>query len=591
MPIIFTIFANPKGDLTNLSLEQNGIQDALDPLVSSKKIEHLIRTDTDRAAFFNMVRNRADNEFAILHYGGHADQHVVALNDTEASFEEMASEIAGRNKDSLQLVFLNGCSTLAQVDHLLKLGVPAVIATSAPISDTRAKDLAIRFYQHIALGEGIQEAYQSAVNFVNSGEQSPTRKIETGAQDLRGIVVGQEVREFPWGLYVQENTELKGSPLTSKKTFNETIVRRLLEAVKQDCAPAERFLERVNGIPDWENQERISDKAKEILSYSFVGVIGIQLSKLMAIGKEDMSQGKLRKYIEKCLYIAHCSLDLVNFALLSQAWKIREKSQLDLPPQIADRFNTPFEPTLEEQFKLLTALYGVFKGLGHKPPIPELEAIEAELASKSSLHKILSELHLLREKLDKGRFERADCHQAEKRLADLLVHFRFLVKYKMASIKHVGYRQIRKPPPRYLHRYAALGIDSKANVDAEKINYTDAPTDTDAVLLYQGDDYNGGINLSPFVLDYHALTLEQGTRICFFNLTDLNDGSLQYRVLEDNSTLLLERANPPIPVDANLGELLLSDENRKKLNLDNAVADFMEARTLLTAGFPNFDDL
>jgi hypothetical protein len=161
----------------------------------------------------------------------------------------------------------------------------------------------------------------------------------------------------------------------------------------------------------------------------------------------------------------------------------------------------------------------------------------------------------------------------------------------MASIKHVGYRQIRKPPPRYLHRYAALGIDSKANVDAEKINYTDAPTDTDAVLLYQGDDYNGGINLSPFVLDYHALTLEQGTRICFFNLTDLNDGSLQYRVLEDNSTLLLERANPPIPVDANLGELLLSDENRKKLNLDNAVADFMEARTLLTAGFPNFDDL
>jgi hypothetical protein len=56
----------------------------------------------------------------------------VALNDTEASFEEMASEIAGRNKDSLQLIFLNGCSTLAQVDHLLKLGVPAVIATSAP---------------------------------------------------------------------------------------------------------------------------------------------------------------------------------------------------------------------------------------------------------------------------------------------------------------------------------------------------------------------------------------------------------------------------------------------------------------------------
>lgn len=591
MPIIFTIFANPKGDLPNLSLEQNGIQDALDPLVSSGKIEHLIRTDTDREAFFNMVRHRPENGFAILHYGGHADQHVVALNDTEASFPEMASEIAGRNPESLQLVFLNGCSTLAQVRHLHELGVPAVIATSAPIPDTRAKDLAIRFYQHIALGEGIQEAYQSAVNFVNSGEQSPARKIEAAPRDLRGIFLEQEAGEFPWGLYVKEGAERKGSPLTGKKTFNETIVRRLIEAVRGDCGPAERFLDRVNAVPNWENQERISDKAKEILAYSFVGVIGIQLSKLMAIGKEEMSEGKLRKYIEKCLYIAHCSLDLVNFALLSQVWKIREKSLLDLPPQIADRFNTPFESTLEEQFKLLTSLYGVFKGSGHKLPIPELEAIEAELTPNSSLYKILSELHLLRDKLDKRRFEQADCHQAEKRLADFLVHFRFLVKYKMASIKQVGYRQIRKPPPRYLHRYAALGIDSKANVDAERINYTDTPTDTDAVLLYQGNDYNRGINLSPFVLDYHALTLEQGTRICFFNLTDLNDGGLLYRVLEDNSTLRLERANPPIPADANFGELLLSDENRKKLNLDNAVADFMEARALLATGFPNLDDL
>lgn len=33
MPVIFTIFANPKGDLQGLSQEQNGIQDALDPLV------------------------------------------------------------------------------------------------------------------------------------------------------------------------------------------------------------------------------------------------------------------------------------------------------------------------------------------------------------------------------------------------------------------------------------------------------------------------------------------------------------------------------------------------------------------------------
>ena len=217
MPVIFTIFANPKGDLQGLSQEQNGIQDALDPLVAAGKVEHLMRRDTDRAAFFNLVRNRAKNEFTILHYGGHADQRALALADTEASFEEMASEIADRNPQSLQLVFLNGCSTLAQVAHLHKLGIPAVIATSAPISDSRAKDLAIRFYEHIALGEGIAEAYQSAVRFVNSGEATAQRKIGETPSPLRDILL--EDREpkaeadFPWGLYVREGAVLEGSPI------------------------------------------------------------------------------------------------------------------------------------------------------------------------------------------------------------------------------------------------------------------------------------------------------------------------------------------------------------------------------------------
>ena len=592
MPIIFTVFANPRHDLANLSQEQNGIQDALDPLVASKKVEHLIRTDANRAAFFDLLRNRPENEFAILHYGGHADSHALELQEGEAFFEEMAREIASRNPQSLQLVFLNGCSTRGHVEYLLGLGIPAVIATSAPVSDTRAKVLAVRFYQHIALGEGILQAYQSAVRFVNSGELPQDRKIEEAPRSLRGILLeNEEEQQFPWGLYVREGVLLQGSPLTNKKTFNETMVRRLMEAVKEDCEPARRFLERASAIRDWEVQERTSDKAKEILAYSFVGVTGIQLSKLMAIGKEEASEGKFRKYIEKCHFTAACCLDVVNFALLSRLWEEQRQHPSPLPESIARRFDAPFEPTLPEQFELLTALYPVFKATGYALPIPELAAVEGELATGSNLYKVLEELQALYNKVSKAAFDQADGYQAEKRLTDFLLYFRFLVKYKMASIKHIGYRQIRKSPPRYLHRYAALGIDSRANVDAEKINYTDTPTDTDSVILYQGDDYRSGVNLSPFVLDYHALLLEQGTRICFFSMTDMNDGSLLYRVLEDNSPLRLERANPPIPADANFGELLLSDDNRKKINLDNAVADFMEARTALSAGFPNFDDL
>ena len=107
MPIIFTVFANPRQDLANLSQEQNGIQDALDPLVASKKVEHLIRNDANREAFFDLLRNRPENEFIILHYGGHADSNALELQEGVVSFEEMAKEIASRNPQSLQLIFLN----------------------------------------------------------------------------------------------------------------------------------------------------------------------------------------------------------------------------------------------------------------------------------------------------------------------------------------------------------------------------------------------------------------------------------------------------------------------------------------------------
>ncbi|MFM8449527.1 MAG: CHAT domain-containing protein, partial [Haliscomenobacter sp.] len=181
MPIVFTIFANPHGDLL-LTEEQNGIQDALNPLVSSKKIEHLIRTSANLSDFFDFVSSRAKNEFAILHFAGHAHQHILQLQDRQVSFEEMARHLMAHSKESLQLVFLNGCSTHALVDSLLELGVPAVIATSVPVPDVKARDLAIRFYKHIALGDSIQVAYQSAVRYVNSAELDNTRKIEEAIQ-------------------------------------------------------------------------------------------------------------------------------------------------------------------------------------------------------------------------------------------------------------------------------------------------------------------------------------------------------------------------------------------------------------------------
>jgi hypothetical protein len=380
------------------------------------------------------------------------------------------------------------------------------------------------------------------------------------------------------------------------KAFNEYLTKSLIGAIQPYSIPAQRFLEKVAGRPDWETQLNISDKAKEIIAYSFAGVIGIQLRKLMAVGKEDFSEAKVRKYIEKCIHIAKRSIDLVCFALISTFWDAQKHQVRAISDaqrkMLSHLFDDAFEPSIVEQLNLLKAMLEIFANPANKLelPIPELEGIAAHLQDGSELHQVCQRLQSLNEKLDKSQYALPDCFEAEIQLAAFLKHFRFLVNYRMASIKDIGYRQIRNSDPHYLHRYAALGIDSKANMDAEKINYTPQTVYTDAVLLYRGDNYQEHINLFPFVIDYNALTLEHGSKICFFSSREINDGSLEYLFLEDNSIVPLEWKGIQKP-DTDFNELMMSDDNRKILNLDGAVGQFREARRCLCGDDLNLDDL
>ncbi|MDP5171918.1 MAG: hypothetical protein NWR72_16835, partial [Bacteroidia bacterium] len=383
---------------------------------------------------------------------------------------------------------------------------------------------------------------------------------------------------------------------TGKKAFNEILSQRLIEAIRLESFAAARFLEKVGSIPAWESQLRISDKAKEIIAYSYVGVIGIQLSKLFAIGKEDLTDGKQRKYIEKCLQIAGRSLDLLSFALISSLWDAiaQQGFTLSVPQQerIAKRLDSNFEPSLPEQFDLFRSLTEIFfqsdKNL--TIPLPELASFQHKLQSGGSLSNCVDQLNILNEKLDKAQYNLLDCFEAENQLTAFLEHFPFFACYRMASIKHIGYSRVRHADPGYLHRYAALGIDNKANVDAERINFTPSTAHTDAVLLYRGDAYDEYINLSPFIIDYNALTSEPGTRVCFFRSRDISDETLEYLFLEDSSIVRVEKKGILKP-DSDYNELMLNAENRKILNLDNVVDQFREARRCIGGETLNFDDL
>jgi hypothetical protein len=176
-------------------------------------------------------------------------------------------------------------------------------------------------------------------------------------------------------------------------------------------------------------------------------------------------------------------------------------------------------------------------------------------------------------------------------LSAFLSHLAFLTQYRMVSIQHIGYWQPRNADPRYLHRYTALGIDNKANKDAEKVNCTPETVQTDAVLLYRDDSYSRHICLSPFLIDYNALTFEHGAKICFYRSQAIDGDVLEYVFHEDGSTVRLEMQGILRP-DTDLNALMLEQQKQKILNLDNMVSLFHEARACLLGEVDfDFEDL
>ena len=438
------------------------------------------------------------------------------------------------------------------------------------------------------------------ITIQNVGEETITlnvngeiQNIQNQLTELKSLLQSLEVQNVQYAdkIYnIEHINEANFGFVTGKRAFNESLTKELIETIRPFCIPANKFYARVQGITDWQQQTRISDKAKEIIAYSFVGVIGIQLSKLMAIGKEAFSDEKQRKYIHKSITIIKRTFDLVNFALLSKLWDIQKEQPLKITTQhkntLAQFFDRNFEQSIEEQFALLESLHHLYIENQLDIPLPELQFEN----SKATLANICKDIEQLNKVLDRGEYSLIDCFEAETKLAAFFQYFAFLVNYDMASIKRIGYKQMRHVDPRYLHRFAALGIDSKANVNAEKVIYTPDTVHTDAVLLYKGGNYQNNINLFPLVIDYNALTFESGVAIYFYQGKDIADGSLEYRFLETEEKIQIEKKGI-IQDGMDYNQLMLKEENQIAINLDQVIAAFEEARRTVLNDEIFLDDL
>lgn len=558
LPIFFA-FANDKEVYAlhkrlNLADEQNEISKVL----KARNIASELLMPFNKADFLRIFQEKG-KEFQIFHYGGHGGKDTLFFENFEDNQSVNAEYLVNYLASfSLKLVFMNACETIEIAEKFAEKGILA-IGTKGKIDDATAIDFARTFYGHLATGDTVLQAFERAKN-----AQKLTENRSKSPND--------------WHL-LGKNTDWKLSQKT-EYIFNESLSKRLIEAIVPHSKTAENFLAKAQTLPNWEKNKGASDKAKEVLAYSFVGILGVQLSKLMAIGKEDFTEAKARKYVDKCLFIAEITLDLINFALISKLWDKRKKQNFSLNENqtqlLKGFFENSFEADLMPKLEILKEIYQIFESQKLPLPFAEWEVLKECLASQTTLNQTCQKLQKIQTHFENLTFDEYLCEESENLLTDFLANFTFLVKYKMASIKQIAYKHARNSQPNFVHHYTALGIDSKAQKDAEKHKLSTETVATDAVLLYKGTDYQEHINLFPFVIDYNALMFENGSKICFFTAVDF-EGRIEYRFLEDNTEIEIEFADIQ-GKETDLSEIVGNREKARILNLDNVFLQFQEAK-------------
>lgn len=598
LPLLYLSFANnPQHPLAHLTKEAQWIEQAL------QRVENgAFQVKKDEFATLDVVAAKLrdfHDRVVLLHYGGHADGRALLLSDDAAAGSEGVATLLQQQKH-LKLVFLNGCSTRGQVARLLELGIPAVLATATPVGDEVATEVARLFYEAMAGGMSIGEAFGHLEGYCAAqGKEGLLGRYRSLAlrQEQRA-----DERPLPWGLYCDDEKALawRLRDASLLYTFNQHLTRSLTIALQQNGnRMAEKFLEGIKtrvSNPNWETESIYTDIAKALIASNFVGLVGSQLDKIFAIGKRPADENKQADYIQNCVRTALKVLQLLCFALLSKLWDhLKENKARPLPPEqvaaLSPFFRDTFEHNIERYGLLLQTLLDIFRQQPIDFPLPELATFAQGLQTDDAFQTACKATQRLWEALEKSNHSLTNCHEAELQLCKILEATIFLARYKMVSIKSIDYHEMRGTSPRYLHRYASLELNKKTQQITEEVNYAEDTVATDAVLLFKGR-YQESVNLFPFVIDLNSLLFEGGAKIACYAARDLTDNSLNYRFLADNliHNILYKNVARDAP---DLNELMKDAEKRKQLKLDVLYEQFRDAEKTILGESPDdvFDDL
>ncbi|MEO5996727.1 MAG: CHAT domain-containing protein [Chitinophagaceae bacterium] len=512
------------------------------------------------------------DEIAVFHYSGHAGKEYFLLNDKTIFASGIPKQLRNSiSNGSLKLVVLNGCSTTGQVKLLLELGVPAVIATSAPIDDYSATAFSIKFYQNLSeSGMKINDAFQDAIG---AAQNTTGKDLGIMNKQPRGInfLENTDPEKPLWEIFCRDASALEINPLpvqqvrgSSNFKVNKDLVDTLLNVLSE--------ADDIKDLLEKEKKKLVEtgDKHTAILNV-MPFPIGIQLKKLLVpVSDVNVGYDKISiRRIEQIYLVFRSCMEFLGYIMLSQLWeekqqreekyenkkKLLEEKQLPVEDIFDDRINslpdkllqllrqhffaTPEERQQFDYFSFIRAIREFFDSLNDNTGISyfikELSQLRELLKQETpdgepkqytdfaeACH-YFTELQkqIINKRIDGDDVIAKICEKAEKMLCQFFKQMGFLQEYKLTSIQNINFVKFRhKRKAEFNHSVVRL-MRSTGGSDKLLYRWKSFIDNPGVVLLngvftsidpetqqFEANDNLQFLNLSPFLMDSDAFDKE-----------------------------------------------------------------------------------
>lgn len=535
IPVVFIAFANDKDQhLPLLEEERRAVNSHLLPL-ASKNFFQLYTEPSARIQDITDHIIQFKNRIHLFHYGGHADGGHLFFTDQAANSSGIAELLAAQ--ENLKLVFLNGCSTKKQVDLLLELGIPAVIATSVPIEDPAAKIFSDVFYDAMAKEHTIEEAF----NIAAASHQARKDVKPLIYRGVGRVPDNGQTEALPWGLYVREQTSevldwkipmrdsgsfiARGAGKTySGRTINESLIITIANTIKPYSPKVNLIFEEAR-----KRKPSIRDLRAAVID-SFPTPIGTHLRKLL------LSEETTTARLEKIVNVYSISTQLFCYVLLSQLWDEKHKnSKLVLPDDqkaiLADYFNLKKDAWLTYDYaQLIRAIGDIFVANSIDPFLEEFVFLRKEFYENETFFQAYQFLEEMKKELQ-GTISADEiesfCVQAEDHLGEIFKRIGYAARYTMVAVKNVEVEKERHNDPTFKHNLVILDrVTASFGILDESYDYHEYSENESVLILDMGDNIKPYLNLSPFIIDENALSGQTNSKLYFINY--FNDEGTHY---------------------------------------------------------------